>query len=114
MSGLFGGSKSKQKASQSGQQANVGIQHSQNQSQNQSQQNQVGLNQTQSQQGSQNVGINQSSYRPVDVTPEAYAGLRPEFANAFSSALGGGPSYGGPTTAGIGGQEQSFLDRIGR
>lgn len=100
---IFGGSESQQ--SSSGQSQNFGENIGQN----------VGFN------ASSNVGSSfgsnqsssQASSKPIDITPEDYEALRPDFAQAYQSLLSGGPQYQGQTTAGLSDQEQSFLSQIG-
>lgn len=55
----------------------------------------------------------QSTSTPVDMTPAAYKGLQPQLAGSLSSLLSSGvPQYSGPTTAGLGANEQSVLGQL--
>lgn len=55
----------------------------------------------------------QSTSTPVDMTPDAFKGLRDPFAQTLQRLLTtGGPQYGGPLTAGLGTNEQSLLSGL--
>jgi hypothetical protein len=59
-------------------------------------------------------GKSESQSGPVDMTPDAFKALRGPLADSLMKLLqqGGTPSYGGPLTSPIGGNEQATLDML--
>ncbi len=66
--------------------------------------------------GSKSEQQSQSTSKPVDLTPDAYAGLRAPLATELTKFLGNGgtPQYQGPLTTSLGGNEQTVLDQLMR